>query len=230
MKVDKPKCWHCHEDHLKKDCPTAPHQKGPSQSKYKLTKERQHNLIKSFCKMFQDRKSQVNKISVPSKNNSFKELNKFFSEFESIMAKDSDNMSASLDNPSTNEAIINEVFIESFHALYKIQIGELHTAALFNTGASINMISFKFYSKMQQQLKILPTSRKVVSADCASLGPFGEVHLKFKIGMVVFNDRFIILNNLQCDIILGLPWQQHYRISCTCNQEGKHFIIIKTSS
>ena len=58
---------------------------------------------------------------------------------------------------------------------------------------------------MQQQLKMLPTSRKVVSADSDSLGPIGEVHVKFKIGKVVFNDVFVILNNLQCDIILGLP-------------------------
>ena len=91
--------------------------------------------------------------------------------------------------------------------LYNIQIGNLHTQALFDTGASINGISFKFYSSMQQHLKMLPTSRKVVSADGDSIGPIGEVHVKFKIGKVVFNNVFIILNNLQCDIILGLPQQ-----------------------
>ena len=41
-------------------------------------------------------------------------------------------------------AIINEVLIEGFHILDKIQIGELKTAALFNTGVSINAISSKF--------------------------------------------------------------------------------------
>ena len=51
---------------------------------------------------------------------------------------------------------------------------------------------------------MLPTSRKVVSADGDSLGPVGEVHLKFRIGKAVFNDVFLIL---QCDIILGFPWQ-----------------------
>ena len=50
-------------------------------------------------------------------------------------------------------------------------------------------------------------NRKVVSADDDSLGPIGEVHLKLKIGNVVFYDRFMILNNLQHDIILRLPWQ-----------------------
>ena len=52
--------------------------------------------------------------------------------------------------------------------------------ALFDTGASINAISFKFYSSMQQQVKLLPTNRKVVSADSDSLGPIGDVHLQFK--------------------------------------------------
>ena len=91
--------------------------------------------------------------------------------------------------------------------LCNIQINNLHTQALFDTGTSINAISLKFYSSMQQHLKVLPTSRRVVSADSNRLGPIGEVHVKFKIGKVVFNDVFVILNNLQCDIILGLPWQ-----------------------
>ena len=70
---------------------------------------------------------------------------------------------------------------------------------------------------MQQHLKMLPTNRKVVSADGNSLGPIGEVHIEFKIGKVVFNNIFIILNNLQHDIILGLPWQHNYGIGCTWN-------------
>ena len=49
--------------------------------------------------------------------------------------------------------------------------------ALLDTVASINAISLMFYSSMQQQVKLLPTNRKVVSADGDSLGPIGEVHL-----------------------------------------------------
>ena len=60
---------------------------------------------------------------------------------------------------------------------------------------------------MQQHPKMLPTNRKVVSADDDSLGLIGEVHVKFKLGKVVFNNVFVNLNNLQCDIILSLPWQ-----------------------
>ena len=99
--------------------------------------------------------------------------------------------------------------------------------SIVDTGASINAISLKFYSSMQQQVKLLPTNRKVVSADGDSLGPIGEVHVKFKVGKVEFNDVFIILNNLQQDIILGLLWQHNYKIGCTWNREGKHFLTIK---
>ena len=81
-------------------------------------------------------------------------------------------------------------------------------------GTSIKAISLMFYSSMQQHVKLLATNRKVVCADSNSLGPVGEVHVKFKLGKVEFNDVFIILNNLQQDIILGLPWQCNYRISC----------------
>ena len=99
--------------------------------------------------------------------------------------------------------------------------------ALLDTGASINAISLKFYSSMQQQVKLLPTNRKVVSADGDRLGPIGEVHLKFKVGKIEFNDVFVILNSLQQDIFLGLPWQCNYRIGCTWNRESKHLLTIK---
>ena len=104
---------------------------------------------------------------------------------------------------------------------------DTYIKALFDTGASINALSFKFFSHIQQHVKLLPTSRKVVSADGNSLGPIGEVHLKFKVGKIVFKDVFVILNNLQRDIILRLPWQCNYRISCMWNREVKHLLTIK---
>ena len=74
---------------------------------------------------------------------------------------------------------------------------------------------------------MIPTNRKVVLADSNSLGPIGEVHIKFQLGKVVFHDRFIILDNLKWDMILGLPWQSNYKIGCNWNREGEHFITIK---
>ena len=101
--------------------------------------------MKTLCKRFQDRR-QINEISTPVDDNSNEEFNNFISEFENIMLKDSDDSSAGLVAP--NASIINEVFIDGFHALYNIQIYNLHTQVLFDTGTSINAISLKFYSSM----------------------------------------------------------------------------------
>ena len=218
---EKPKCWHCQGAHYKKDCLTAP--KPSSPLKYKSTKDKKHNLIKAYHKKFQDRR-QINELCTPVSDCSEK-FNNFISEFKNIMLEDSDDSSAWLVPP--NASVINEVFIEGFHAVHNVHVYNIHTQALFNTGASINAISFKFYSSIQQKVKLLPTNRKVVSADSDSLGPISEVHLKFKVGKIEFNDVFVILNNLQRDIILSLPWQCNYRIGWMWNREGKHFLTIK---
>ena len=47
----KSKCWLCHGEHYKKDCPKLPSQILPP--KYKSTKEKQCNSIKTFHKKFQ---------------------------------------------------------------------------------------------------------------------------------------------------------------------------------
>ena len=87
------------------------------------------------------------------------------------------------------------MFVEGVHALYHLQIGKLETTAFFNTGASINAISSNFFKSLQQQFRVISASKKVVSTDGDSLGPIGEVYIKFQLGKVIFNDRFMILNN-----------------------------------
>ena len=74
---EKPKCWHCQGEHYKKDSLTAP--KPSSTPKYKSTKEKQHNLIKTYRKKFQDRR-QINKLCIPA-SDSGEEFNNFISEF-----------------------------------------------------------------------------------------------------------------------------------------------------
>ena len=54
--------------------------------KYKSTKEKQCNLIKTYRKKFQDRR-QINKLCT-SASKSSKEFNNFISEFENIMLED----------------------------------------------------------------------------------------------------------------------------------------------
>ena len=74
-----------------------------------------------------------------------------------------------------------------------------------------------------------PMDRKVVTADGNSLGPVGEVHVKFQLGKVVFNNRFIILDNLKQDMILGLPWQSNYKIGCELSREVSTSSVLKVN-
>ena len=87
---EKPKCWHCQGEHYKKDHLTVP--KPGSPLKYKFTKEKQCNLIKTYHKRFQDRR-QINELCTPA-GDSGKEFNNFISEFENIILEDSIDSSA----------------------------------------------------------------------------------------------------------------------------------------
>ena len=228
VKPEKLKCWYCQSDHLKKNCPSAPHQTDSLQSKSNIGKDKQCKLIKSFRKRFQCRKEQVNEITTASEDDSSDDQLNQFPAFKKLVCKDADDMSDGLHGLQADTAIVNEMFIEGFHALYNVQMGELKIIALFDTGASIISISSKFFRSLKHQLKVIPLNRKVVSADGNSLGQIGEVHLQCQLGKVVFHNRFVILDNLQHDIILGLPWQCNYRIGWNWNREGKHFITIKS--
>ena len=90
LNQEKPKCWHCQGEYYKKDCPTASKPKFPP--KYKSTKEKQCNLIKTFHKKFQDRR-QINELCTPASYSS-EEFNNFISEFKNIMLEDLDDSSA----------------------------------------------------------------------------------------------------------------------------------------
>ena len=94
LKADKLKCWHCQGNHLKRTAPPLP-KNSSLQSKPHISKAKQCNFIKSFCKRFQDKKSQVNEITTTSEDDSLNDqLNQFFAEFENLMSEDADNMSS----------------------------------------------------------------------------------------------------------------------------------------
>ena len=110
FKADKMKCWHCQGYHMKKDCPNAPQENSSSQPKSYLSKEKQHNLIKSFHKRFHNKTSQVNEVTLSSEDDSFNnKLSQFFSEFENMMTKDANDTWSWLDGSHAAQAIINKV-------------------------------------------------------------------------------------------------------------------------
>ena len=134
QRLEKLKCWHCQGNHLKKDCPTVSNQSKSLHSKPQINKDKQHKLIRSFQKRFQNKKENINEITTASDNDSSDDqLNQFFSEFEKLMCEDEGKMSDLLHGPHAETATITEMFIKGFHVQYHVQIGKLKVAAVFQT-------------------------------------------------------------------------------------------------
>ena len=65
---------------------------------------------------------------------------------------------------------------------------------------------------------------KGASASGANLGMKRQCNLTFRLGNKQFMDKFIILQDLQRNVILGLHWQYNYRIGCNLNVNGQQYI------
>ena len=65
----------------------------------------------------------------------------------------------------------------------------------------------------------------VTSVGGTNLGLLGQCDLAFRLGNKQFTDRFIVLQDLHRNIILGLNWQCKYRIGCDWNIKEQNYII-----
>ena len=67
-------------------------------------------------------------------------------------------------------------------------------------------------------------TQKLMLAGRANLGPIGQCDLTFRLGNKQFTDRFIILQDMQRNLILWPNWQYNYRIDCNWNVNGLQYI------
>ena len=57
----------------------------------------------------------------------------------------------------------------------------------------------------------------VTWASGTDLGLLGQCYVTFELGNKYFMDKFIVLQDLRRDLILGLNWQFNYKIGCNWN-------------
>ena len=81
-----------------------------------------------------------------------------------------------------------------------------------------------FLSLPQKPKSLKLHSHKVTSACGANLGPVGHCHLTFRLGNKSFMDKFIVLKDLQQNLILRCKWQANYKIGCNWNVNGHQYI------
>ena len=54
-------------------------------------------------------------------------------------------------------------------------------------------------------------------------------YLTLKLGNKYFTDKFIVLQDLQRNLILGIRWQFNYKIGCNWNISGHHYMTHNNS-
>ena len=73
---------------------------------------------------------------------------------------------------------VNEVGDDTSPILYKVRVNDQPATALFDTGASISLISTRFFDSLKHKLKILKCNRTLRGAGGEVLIPKGECFLQ----------------------------------------------------
>ena len=108
------------------------------------------------------------------------------------------------------EVHMNEVGDETNPILYKVKVNDQPAATLFDTGASMSVISTRFLDSLKHKPKTLQCNRTLRRAGGEALIAKGECFLQIKKGKQTFRDRVVIINNLNCDYIIGAAIQRSY--------------------
>ena len=121
---------------------------------------------------------------------------------------------------------MNEVGEDTSLILYKVRVNDQPITALFNTGASMSVISTRLFDNLKHKPKVLQCSRTLRGAGGEALVPKGECFLQIKICKQMFRERLVIINNLNCDCIIGTVIQRSYWVATGFSITGRHFLSV----
>ena len=107
--------------------------------------------------------------------------------------------------------------------LFKTRVNDQPATALFNTGASMTVISTRFFDSLKHKPKILKCNRTLRGAGDEAFIHKVESFLQIKIGKQMFRDRVVIVNNLNHNYIIGTAIQRSYHIATGFRITGMHF-------
>ena len=87
--------------------------------------------------------------------------------------------------------------------LYKVKVNNTKIEALYDTGASISVMSQYFFNELENKPKLIKCNRTVSGAGRGMLIPVGECFIQLQIGSKIFRDRVIVIETLTRNYILG---------------------------
>ena len=121
---------------------------------------------------------------------------------------------------------MNEVGDNTSLILYKVRVNDQPATTLFDTGASMTIISTRFFNSLKHRPKILQCSRTLRGAGGEALIPNGECFLPIKIGKEMFRGRVVIINSLNHNYITGAVIQRSYHVATGLSITGRHFLSV----
>ena len=110
--------------------------------------------------------------------------------------------------------------------MYKLSVNNIEVDALYDTGASISVMSKPFFDKLLNKPKLIQCNRNILGAGGEALIPVGECFIKLHIGKKMFRDRVIVIENLKHNYILGQVLHRTNRFSTSYSITGRHYITI----
>ena len=110
--------------------------------------------------------------------------------------------------------------------LYRVRVNDQPVTVLFDTGASMSVISTRFSNSLKHKLKIIKCNRTLRGAGGGALIPKGDCFLQIQIGEQTFRDTIVIVHNLNHNCIIGTAKQRSYHIATGFSVTGRHFLSV----
>ena len=90
----------------------------------------------------------------------------------------------------------------------------------------MSVISTRFFDNLKHKPKILQCSRTLKGAEGEALIPKGGCFLQVKVGKQNLRDGVIMINNLNCNYIIGTAVQRLYCVATGFSVKGRHFLSL----
>ena len=105
-------------------------------------------------------------------------------------------------------------------------VNNIKIETLYDTGASIHVMSCRCYIILENKPKLIKCNSSVSAAGRGALILVGEYFIKVQISNKVFSDRVIIIENLKTDYILGQVLHMDNRFGLGYSTNDRHHITL----
>ena len=121
---------------------------------------------------------------------------------------------------------MNEVGDDTSPILYRVRVNDQPATVMFDTGASMSVISARFFNCLKHKPKIIKCNRTLRGARGEALMPKCECFLQVKLDKQTFKDIIVIVHNINHDYIIGTAIQRSYCVGTGFSVTGRHFLSV----